>query len=102
MHMEHDLERALRRERPAPGLAARVFKRMETDTSRPVRGRGWRAVAATLMLLAMGGSWAVHHEMNRRAGEHARDQALLALHIAGAKVRYAQEQVRGIGSHSND
>ncbi len=100
--LERNLERAFRRERPAPGLADRVFKRIETAPPRRARPRPWHAVAATLMLLAMGGGWVAHHEMERRAGERARDQAVLALRIAGAKVRFAQEQVRGIGSHLND
>lgn len=102
MHFEEELERALQRERPAPGFASRVTTTIDAAPPRRARARGWQAVAATLMLLAMGGGWAAHHEMERRAGERARDQALLALRIAGAKVRYAQEQVRDIGSHSND
>lgn len=102
MNLEHELEHALRRDDPAPGLASRVLTKIDAEPPRRARPRGWQAVAATLMLLAMGGGWAINHEMERRAGEHARDQALLALRIAGAKVRYAQEQVRSIGSHSND
>lgn len=100
MHFEQELGRALQRESPAPGLASRVLNKIESAPPRRARTRGWHAVAATLMLLAMGGGWAMHHEMERRAGERARDQALLALRIAGAKVRYAQEEVRSIGSHS--
>ena len=102
MQLEHNLERSLRRERPVPGLADRVFGRIQTESWRRPRAGAWRALAATVMLLALGGGWAAHHEMERLAGERARDQALLALHIAGAKVHYAQQQVRGIGSHSND
>ncbi len=101
MNFEHEIERALRRDRPAPGLASRVLTKIEAAPPRRAHAR-WQAVAATLMILITGGGWAVHHEIERRAGERARDQALLALRIAGAKVRYAQEQVRSIGTHSNE
>ncbi len=101
MHLERNLERALHRADPAPGLADRVLKRLEPAPPRQVRARRWQAVAAALVLVVLGGGWVARHEMERRAGERARDQALLALRIAGAKVRFAQEQVRGIGSHTN-
>ena len=55
--------------------------------SRPVR---WRAVAATLLLGAIVGSWGVHETVERRRGERARDQVLLALRIAGTQVARAQ------------
>ena len=45
------------------------------------------------------GGWAVREEVRRREGERARDEVMIALRIAGAKVRTAQEHVREIGSH---
>jgi hypothetical protein len=99
MSLENDLSRVLRRESPAPGFAGRVLERIERD-ERIARRRPvwWRAAAASVVLTVLVGSWAAHEYVQRREGERAREQVLLALHIAGSKVRYAQEQVRGIGS----
>ena len=101
MNLENDLKRALRRESPAPGFASRVMQRIDNDAASRKPQRWWRAVAASLTLTAVLGAWGAHevHERRVRAeGERARDQVLLALHIAGSKVRYAQSQVRDIGS----
>lgn len=104
MNLEDDLRRAVRRESPAPGFAARVLERIEsgdgvrTSHVRPHPGRTWRAVAASLTLTAILGGWAAHTVHQRREGERARDQVLLAMRIAGEKVRYAQQEVRAIGS----
>ena len=99
MSLENDLSRVLRRESPAPGFAGRVMERIERE-ERVARRRPvwWRAAAASVALTALIGSWAAHEYVQYREGERAKEQVLLALHIAGSKVRYAQEQVRGIGS----
>jgi hypothetical protein len=57
------------------------------------------AVAASVTLTALLGGWAAHTVHERREGERARDQVLLALKIAGEKVRYAQQEVRTIGTN---
>jgi len=44
------------------------------------------------------GAWSARQIAERREGERARDEVMLALHIAGAKVRYTQTQVHEIGS----
>jgi len=101
MKIEHELRRALRRERPPEGFAARVTaaaKAEERERRGPVRG--WRAVAASIALIATVGGWAAYREHERQEGIRARDQVLLALHIAGEKVRYAQHEVRDIGESS--
>ena len=100
MNLEDDLRRTLRRESPAPGFASRVLRRIERDEA-PRRSRTtWRNVAASLTLTAVLGGWAAHsvHERRQAEGERAREQVLLALRIAGEKVRYAQHEVRAIGS----
>lgn len=97
MDIESDLKRALRRERPPAGFADRVLARLDEPHSAP-RPR-WRAVAAGILLTAVVGGWAARQEIHRREGEKAREEVLLALHIAGAKMRAAQEHVREIGSH---
>lgn len=94
MNLETDLRRALRRESPPAGFASRVLERIEKPRPR----RWWRAVAASLTLTAILGGWAAHQIHQRREGERAKEQVLLALRIAGEKVRYAQSEVRAIGS----
>ncbi|HEY0144249.1 MAG TPA: hypothetical protein VGF48_25410 [Thermoanaerobaculia bacterium] len=102
MNLDNDLSRALRRESPAPGFSSRVLARIERDASRitPRRPIWWRAAAASLTFtLLLGGGYAAHQRYERHKGEQAREQVMQALQIAGAKVRYAQQEVREIGSH---
>ena len=103
MNLDHDLKRALRSESPAPGFANRVLARIEQEQTRAARPRPawWRAAAASVALAALvGGYSALHEQAERRAeGEKAKEQVLQALAIAGSKVRYAQQEVRNIGSH---
>ena len=99
MSLENDLRNALRRESPPAGFASRVLQRIEHEQHAPRRTRWWRAVAASVTLTAILGGWAAHNIHERREGERAREQVLLALKIAGEKVRYAQQEVRTIGSH---
>lgn len=96
MNLEDDLRRALRPESPAPGFASRVLERIERERT-PKRSH-WRAVAASLTLTAVLGGWGVHEIQKHREGERAKEQVLTALRIAGEKVRYAQSEVRTIGS----
>jgi hypothetical protein len=100
MNLEDGLRRALRRESPAPGFASRVMQRIER-AERPARRPWWRAVAASLTLTALVGGGIAYegHQRRVREGEQAREQVLLALRIAGEKVRYAQNEVRTIGSN---
>ena len=98
MSLENDLRNALRRESPPAGFASRVLQRIEHEHA-PKRNRWWRAVAASVTLTALLGGWAAHTVHERREGERARDQVLLALKIAGEKVRYAQQEVRTIGTN---
>ena len=99
MNLEDDLRRTLRRESPAPGFASRVLQRIERDDA-PRRRNTWRNIAASLTLTALLGGWAAHtvQERRRAEGEYAREQVLLAMRIAGEKVRYVQHEVRDIGA----
>ena len=102
MDIESDLKRALQRESPPEGFAQRVMARVgERRPRRSGQARrlsSMRAVAAGLLLTAIVGGWAAHQEIRRREGERARDEVMLALRIAGAKVHNAQEQIREIGN----
>lgn len=98
MDLEAQLRSALSRKEPPRGFRSRVVEsanqRPRTEDRRRVH---WRAIAACLMLTALLGGWTAHTIAERRAGERARREVLLALHIAGEKVHYAQIQVQEIG-----
>ena len=122
MNLEDDLKRALRRQAPAPGFAGRVMQRIENEVPRSASGssellggsspeelRGtprnprnhrpwWRAAAASVTLAVLLGGYATHRVVERQRGERAKEQVLTAMRIAGEKVRYAQQEVRGIGT----
>ncbi len=97
--MEEELRRALRRKQPSADFTKRVIEQIIRGTRTEARGHWthWRTVAAALTLVVLLGGWAAHTVAERRAGERAKDEVLLALRIAGAKVRYAQNQVHDIG-----
>ncbi|SRR5258708_3011050 len=96
MELERELMSALRRQPPPAGFAGRVMDRIAE--SKPRHMRAWGALAASLLFTTVGTGWFLHHEAVQRAeGEQARTQVLAALHIAGAKVRLAQQEVREIG-----
>jgi hypothetical protein len=97
MNLENDLKRALRRQAPAPGFAGRVMQRIEQQAAPKRRPVWWRAAAASVTLAAILGGYATHKVVEHRRGERAKEQVLTAMRIAGEKVRYAQQEVRGIG-----
>jgi hypothetical protein len=104
MELEKDLERVLRRERPPAGFAARVMKRIDQQTAleheRRRRQTPWfRAVAAAIVLTLLGGGFAARHELERRRGERAKAEVLLALRITGTKMNAAREHIRDLGTH---
>lgn len=101
--MEEELRNALRRKAAPPDFAKRVIERVSGGPAprlsvarAPVLHR-WRALAAAVMLVAILGGWTAHTIAERRAGERAKDEVLLALRIAGEKVHYAKSQVHEIG-----
>ena len=63
------------------------------------RQRFTRAIAAGLLITAVAGGWAAQKAIERREGERAREEVLVALHIASSKVRSAQQHIHEIGSH---
>lgn len=98
MNLEHDLKHALRRESPPEGFAQRVMQRLEVAEPRR-RPVWWRAAAASVTLGLMLGGYATHKAVEHRRGEHAKEQVLEAMRITSEKMRYAQQEVRAIGSH---
>jgi len=98
MNLDQELKNALRREAPPAGFAARVMHRIELEEAR--RPTRWRATAASLLLALSIGGFAAHRVAEHRRGERAKEQVIEAMRIAGEKVRYAQQEVRGIGSQN--
>jgi len=106
--LEDDLKRALARQSAPDGFAGRVMRRVD-DAGKDAgkiagatprrQSRFTRAIAAGLLLTAVAGGWAAQKAIERREGERARQEVLVALHIASAKVRTAQQHVHEIGSH---
>ena len=99
MNLDSDLKRALQRESPPPGFAGRVLLRIEEPEARK-RPVWWRAAAASVTLAAVLGGYGAYRIAERRQEEQAAEQVLLAMQIASEKVRYAQQEVRGIGSQN--
>jgi len=99
MTLHNDLKHVLRHEAPSVGFANRVMARIEREDNRARRRPiWWRAAAASLILTATVGGWGAHTYLQYRRAVHAKEQVLLALSIAGEKVRYAQKEVRNIGN----
>ena len=98
MNLEHDLRRALRRESPAPGFASRVLERIERADVQPDKPVWWRAAAASATFALLLGGLATYKLVEYRRGVEAKEKVLAAMHIAGEKVRLAQQEVREIGS----
>ena len=107
MHLEDDLKRALARQSAPDGFAGRVMQRVDDAGKDAGRIAGatqrrvgtWRAIAAGLLLTAVAGGWAAQKAIERREGERAREEVLVALRITSAKFRAAQQHVHEIGNH---
>ncbi len=108
---EQDLRGSLQA-RPAPeGFADRVLARVDAlphhdPTPWPIRTirnpvvRG--AIAAALLLSVGAGSYFEHERERQIAGEHARQQVLLALRITGSTLQDVRNKVdSGNTNHEN-
>ncbi len=101
MDIERELRSALRRRSPSPDFRQRVIQQSLLPRAsgreggrRPDEGAfRWRAVAAAGLLMAVLGGWAAHTIVQRREGERARQELLLALRITSAKLQEAQSHV---------
>ncbi len=102
MHLEDELKRALRRQDPSPGFAARVA----AVAAEEVREPWWRAwpqhfqvtprwrmawAAGLAAMLTVG--LVVHSEYQERKAERAGREAVLALRIAAEKLNFARSKV---------
>jgi len=93
MNLDHELKEALWRKEPPAGFTERVLAAIDRDgvAVRPPR-RGWRAAAAAALLFAIAGGGTAVRVI------HAKQQMLAALHITGAKLHDARNQVHEIST----
>ena len=88
--LEQELKNALARKEPSAGFDASVRRRLAGRTSRAAQR--WLAAAAALVLFAGGGAL-----YRRHREEQAKEQVILALRIAGAKLNQVQARVQSMG-----
>jgi hypothetical protein len=108
MNFDDELRAALKRREPPAGFAERVLARAQTPA--PARQPSWRerwawlnpmsrpvwvtaGVVASMLLVTSGLEY-----RQRRQGELAKQQVMLALEIAGSKLNYVQKKALEIGS----
>ncbi len=99
--LEDELRSALRRENPGPDFTARVLARAAAQPA--PRPKWWQAFTMPRLRWAMAGALACaiavagieyrHQQIERAQGEQAKRQLVLALRIAGSKLRMAQTKV---------
>jgi len=91
MNLEDELRSALERREPSPDFTNRVLARVSGAPARRAARPWvrWVAALAASVLLAVGAV-----EYRRYQGERARSQVLLAVRIAGGKLRKAQKKVQ--------
>ena len=97
---EEQLKKALRREPPRAGFAARVRGRIAVEDER-ARRAVWLWFPRLRWVLAIPLCLAIvltvsyrHREVERARGEAAKHEVYVALRLAGAKMQLAESKVR--------
>jgi hypothetical protein len=100
---EKELQQALEHRPAPPGLKRRIMERRGLLAM----GRShshwlvWRRLAAGLLVAGMLGSamtWKIHREEERRHGEEARRQVMIALRITGHALNEVNERLNRVRS----
>ncbi len=104
--LDQELKNALRREEPSVDFTGRVLARLQNPPARqPAWGDAlrnffrlpvlrWATAAALCIALAVGLVAYRRHQQTLAKGEKARQQVMLALHIASSKLNVALRQVQ--------
>ncbi len=100
--LDDALREALRRQDPGPEFTARVL----TAAAGAQPGVNWwwaprlrwATAGALACLLLVGGSFEYRREREERQGRLAKQQLVLALHIAGAKLNLARDRVQQLNA----
>jgi hypothetical protein len=103
--LDDELKKALRRKEPSHDFESRVMRRVRSiplssthwwekaiSSFRPLHWR-WAAVAAMVCFGVWLGVAQYQKREVRLQGERAKEQVMLALHIASTKLNYAQRAV---------
>ncbi len=107
--LEQQLKDALRRKEPSGDFTARVLSGVQREEVPLPWWRNWFptptvrwATAVILCVLVIGGLVYQREQARRRAeGEAAKEQVMLALRIAGTKVKLAQDRVQQMSDRSS-
>ena len=103
--LEQELKNALRREEPSADFTERVLARLRSTPARQpswsealrnffrLPALRWATAAALCLGLTVGFVAYRHHQETVARGERARQQVMLALHIASSKLNVAIKQV---------
>lgn len=103
--LEDELKKALQRVEPPAGFAERVLARAEKKKkkARSLFGEWlgasnlrWATASALCIILATSGI--LYHREQRRRGQEAKEQLMLALRITSSKLQIATESVRDISA----
>ena len=93
---EHGLKQALERMPAPPGLKHRLMERRQAqyEVKRRRRIVWWQRLAVAAALLCMlAGAWMWRNAVQRRQGEEARRQVVLALRITNRALNLMQSQL---------
>ena len=93
---EQELKQALERRPAPPSLKRKIMARKRANDTQKIHQRVvfWQRLAASIVLCgAVGGGVTWHNVQERRKGEAAREQVMVALRIAGHALNQMNEQL---------
>jgi hypothetical protein len=94
MSFESELRDALRRKAPPAGLTERVMREVTSSGAESTQRRRVRALVAAAMLAVFITGITAHYVEERREGERAKAQLMLALRITSKKIHETQQHLQ--------
>lgn len=106
--LEEELKKALQRVEPPARFAERVLAKAAAEKrKKSLHSRGWfgwftagglRWATACALCAAFATSGLIYHHEERKRGEVAKEQLMLALRITSSKLQIATQNVRGLSA----
>lgn len=95
---ERELSAAMQRRPAPPTLKNKILARRarQAEEERRHRSMLWMKMAASLLIaaaLGSGADWGIHKVQERRKGEEARRQVMIALRITGRELNQVQQRL---------